>query len=131
MTRRCARNGARCWMMGRIRLNWFVTRIWYKQAAHDGWAARISKLHHGGEQPLDVLRTRKPVVPIFHQGEDHVILRKSRGQLDGVLTGDIGILNSLQDTHWAAGLDHAPKQEVTASVFDQVARDQVSPLGIR
>src|SRR6516225_8328843 len=58
---------------------------------------RRSKLRHCRDQPLDVLGARKAMVAVLHQSENDVVLCKTRGQLNGMLPGYVGILDSLQD----------------------------------
>src|SRR5262249_58419702 len=78
-----------------------------------------SKLFDHMQQPLDVLRPREAMVAVLDQGEHHVVLGKSRGQLDRMSPRYVGILHALKDAHRAAGFDQAPEQKMITSLFDQ------------
>src|SRR2546429_2365827 len=78
------------------------------------------ELRHRGDEPLDVLGTRQAVVAVLHQREHDVIAGKARGQLDGVVPWHVRILDALENSHRAAGLDHTVEQEMAASLLDQV-----------
>src|SRR6516225_9458569 len=82
--------------------------------------AALQKFRHGGDEPLDVLRARKAMIAVFHQREHDVVLREARGQLDGMLPGNVGILYALENAHRTAGLDHAAEQKMAPSILDEV-----------
>src|ERR1700716_2554238 len=79
-----------------------------------------SKLRHSGQQPLDVLRTRQPMIAILDQGEHDVVLRQTGGEVDGVLPGHVRVLDPLKDADRATGFDHAVEQQVPAPFLDQL-----------
>src|SRR5215475_771751 len=73
-----------------------------------------SELLDRRDQPLDILRARQPMVAILDQREHDVVARDPRDELDRMLPGHVGVLDPLQDTHRAAGLDHAAEQKMVA-----------------
>ncbi len=105
----------------------------YAGMTAEGWRSQLqhastehpSKLRHGGDQPLDVLRPRQAVVAVLHQSEHDVVARKARGELDRVLPRHVRVLHALQDAHRTAGLDHAAEQEMLTALLDQAAGDEI------
>src|ERR1700694_5944105 len=102
----------------------------YPTAARQAMRAFSSEFRHRADQPLDIFRPRQPVVTVLDQGEHDVVVRQPGRELDRVLPGNILVLHTLQDAHRATALNQTAQQKMIASVFNQLARDEVRFLGI-